>query len=222
MAPLIFTTVNRRALCLLAAASVLPARRAFADGPGGLLQGGALVSNAAFSATLPPFFVQLSRGGVGGQNVLLMAGDFRATIRETGAATTISVLRAEGGPAAVSSDTDADGALAVARELARLRDAQTGLASGCPSAVVASTVTARDGTLGFEMLTPLSCVPGSSDLPPPSLLRHTAVRAVWPTGDGGGRASAPLVLFAGARQVEWDADRTGEALVAAADTFVLR
>ena len=77
-----------------------------------------------FRLTLPPDFVKL--GSTNGQDVLLMAGDFRGMIANTGAATTISVQRLS-----FSLPEGSSMAEAAAEQLASLRDSQTGLPAGC-------------------------------------------------------------------------------------------
>ena len=209
-------TVSRRGGVLLAVASgmcplgtsPLP-RRAFAADA--LAGGSRVVVDERFSITLPSGFVRLSRGGVGGSNTLLSAGDFRGAIRETGAATTLSVQRADASAVAAPQGDEAAALTAAANSLASLRDEQSALGGGCPSAVLPGTVDLRGGILRFEMATPLACIPGSAAQAPNELLRHTAVRAAW---SGGG----VLLLFAGARQTEW-LGGAGEALTAAADSF---
>lgn len=79
--------IGRRAICLVAAASVIPPRHSVADEAAALLVGAMRVATLDFSIGLPSSCVRLSQGGMGGRDVLLVAGDYRSTIRETGAAT---------------------------------------------------------------------------------------------------------------------------------------
>jgi hypothetical protein len=178
------------------------------------------VATRDFRIDLPSSFVRLSQGGFGGRDVLQVACDYRSTIRETKAATMLSVQRLRGDFALPANPGD-DALLSAASELIRLRDSQSGLPVGCPSRLLAFTLAYRNGVLGFEMLSPLSCVPGATSLPPPEFVRRTAVRAAWPIDGKGVGGTAPLVFFAGARQADWQVGGVGNTLVAVADTFAL-
>ena len=162
-----------------------------------------------FRLTLPPDFVKI--GSTNGQDVLLMAGDFRGMIAGTGSATTIAVQRvamAERQMAPRGEEAVAE----MAARLTRLRDTQAA-PSGCVSELVPSSLAFDGTTLTFEFFTPLVCAGTSLAETPADFKRHTLARAVADQ-DGGGL----LVLWAGARASDWDAG-AGEALRAAAATF---
>jgi hypothetical protein len=166
-------------------------------------------SSPNFSLDLPKSFVRLSAGGTASPDVLLSAGDFRGMIAATGAATTISVQRIYQ-PTILPSSAEASPTAAAA--LARLRDSQSGLPSGCISQVIGSTVVLDDRGLGFEFLTPLTGNGLDPKAASPDLVRHSLVR-VASAADG-----VVLVLWAGARSADWDAG-AGNELREAANTF---
>ena len=162
-----------------------------------------------FSLTLPPDFVKIS--ATSGQGVLLMAGDFRGMIAGTGAATTISVQRLEKFTLPPPAADNGAALNEAASTLARLRDAQS--AAVGQSELIATSVASDGSMLSFEFVTPL-VANGYAGEDSPSLKRHTLARALESKdGSGGG-----LVLWAGAREADWQAG-AGDSLRAAAATF---
>ncbi len=202
----------RRAFCsralLAAAAASLSVRRAAVAAPR---------QSRPFSLTLPPTFVELSN--INGQGVLLMAGDFSNLIAETGAATTISVQRLARANVLGLKEADGWRGAEAAAALARLRDSQSGLPSGCVSRLIPSSLVADGARLGFELLTPLTCNGEDAIAPPPELSRHTLVRAELLLDEQGEPTDDLIVLFAGARESDWSG--VGAELRAAAETFVV-